>query len=150
MGKLVLIFGTMLFVSLVFFTFGLLSSDLEKNYIDTGISSALPDNSTWAEDFDITNNISSTMDSFIDDLEAPPDEENSWLESLFRGGMLVIGGLILVPGLAVAALDSSASLIVRGGHEILGIPNGMIRIALIGLSIWIAFRLIAFGRRYEA
>tara|TARA_R100001530_G_scaffold96052_1_gene66824 strand:+ start:1498 stop:1947 length:450 start_codon:yes stop_codon:yes gene_type:complete len=149
MGKLVLIFGAMLVIALVFSSLGLLSDTLEENYIDTGISSAKPDNSTWAEDFDVVEDVASNMTWITGALEQESDEENEWLDSLFRGGMLVIGGLVLVPLLVITAMGSVQSLLITGG-TLLGLPPFITLIGFTGIAVWVAFRVIAFGRRFEA
>lgn len=149
MGKLVLIFGAMLVIALVFSSLGLLSDTLEENYIDTGISSAKPDNSTWAEDFDVVGDVASNMTWITGALEQESDEENEWLDSLFRGGMLVIGGLVLVPLLVITAMGSVQSLLITGG-TLLGVPPFITLIGFTGIAVWVAFRVIAFGRRFEA
>ena len=149
MGKLVLIFGAMLVIALVFSSLGLLSDTLEENYIDTGISSAKPDNSTWAEDFDVVEDVASNMTWITGALEQESDEENEWLDSLFRGGMLVIGGLVLVPALIIIAMGSVQSLLITGG-TLLGVPPFITLIGFTGIAVWVAFRVIAFGRRFEA
>jgi|3_EtaG_2_1085321.scaffolds.fasta_scaffold13023_2 hypothetical protein len=149
MGKLVLIFGAMLVIALVFSSLGLLSDTLEENYIDTGISSAKPDNSTWAEDFDVVEDVASNMTWITGALEEKEDVENEWLDSLFRGGMLVIGGLVLVPALIIIAMGSVQSLLITGG-TLLGVPPFITLIGFTGIAVWVAFRVIAFGRRFEA
>ena len=149
MGKLVLIFGAMLVIALVFSSLGLLSDTLEENYIDTGISSAKPDNSTWAEDFDVVEDVASNMTWITGALELKEDVENDWLDSLFRGGMLVIGGLVLVPLLVITAMGSVQSLLITGG-TLLGLPPFITLIGFTGIAVWVAFRVIAFGRRFEA
>jgi len=149
MGKLVLIFGAMLVIALVFSSLGLLSDTLEENYIDTGISSAKPDNSTWAEDFDVVEDVASNMTWITGALEEKEDVENEWLDSLFRGGMLVIGGLVLVPLLVITAMGSVQSLLITGG-TLLGLPPFITLIGFTGIAVWVAFRVIAFGRRFEA
>jgi len=149
MGKLVLIFGAMLVIALVFSSLGLLSDTLEENYIDTGISSAKPDNSTWAEDFDVVEDVASNMTWITGALEEKEDVENEWLDSLFRGGMLVIGGLVLVPALIIIAMGSVQSLLITGG-TLLGLPPFITLIGFTGIAVWVAFRVIAFGRRFEA
>jgi hypothetical protein len=149
MGKLVLIFGAMLVIALVFSSLGLLSDTLEENYIDTGISSAKPDNSTWAEDFDVVEDVASNMTWITGALELKEDVENEWLDSLFRGGMLVIGGLVLVPLLVITAMGSVQSLLITGG-TLLGVPPFITLIGFTGIAVWVAFRVIAFGRRFEA
>ncbi len=149
MGKLVLIFGAMLVIALVFSSLGLLSDTLEENYIDTGISSAKPDNSTWAEDFDVVEDVASNMTWITGALELKEDVENEWLDSLFRGGMLVIGGLVLVPLLVITAMGSVQSLLITGG-TLLGLPPFITLIGFTGIAVWVAFRVIAFGRRFEA
>jgi len=149
MGKLVLIFGAMLVIALVFSSLGLLSDTLEENYIDTGISSAKPDNSTWAEDFDVVEDVASNMTWITGALEEKEDVENEWLDSLFRGGMLVIGGLVLVPLLVITAMGSVQSLLITGG-TLLGVPPFITLIGFTGIAVWVAFRVIAFGRRFEA
>lgn len=149
MGKLVLIFGAMLVIALVFSSLGLLSDTLEENYIDTGISSAKPDNSTWAEDFDVVGDVASNMTWITGALELKEDVENEWLDSLFRGGMLVIGGLVLVPLLVITAMGSVQSLLITGG-TLLGVPPFITLIGFTGIAVWVAFRVIAFGRRFEA
>lgn len=149
MGKLVLIFGAMLVIALVFSSLGLLSDTLEENYIDTGISSAKPDNSTWAEDFDVVEDVASNMTWITGALELKEDVENDWLDSLFRGGMLVIGGLVLVPLLVITAMGSVQSLLITGG-TLLGVPPFITLIGFTGIAVWVAFRVIAFGRRFEA
>jgi hypothetical protein len=149
MGKLVLIFGAMLVIALVFSSLGLLSDTLEENYIDTGISSAKPDNSTWAEDFDVVEDVATNMTWITGALELKEDVENDWLDSLFRGGMLVIGGLVLVPLLVITAMGSVQSLLITGG-TLLGVPPFITLIGFTGIAVWVAFRVIAFGRRFEA
>ena len=149
MGKLVLIFGAMLVIALVFSSLGLLSDTLEENYIDTGISSAKPDNSTWAEDFDVVEDVATNMTWITGALELKEDVENDWLDSLFRGGMLVIGGLVLVPLLVITAMGSVQSLLITGG-TLLGLPPFITLIGFTGIAVWVAFRVIAFGRRFEA
>ena len=149
MGKLVLIFGAMLVIALVFSSLGLLSDTLEENYIDTGISSAKPDNSTWAEDFDVVEDVATNMTWITGALELKEDVENEWLDSLFRGGMLVIGGLVLVPLLVITAMGSVQSLLITGG-TLLGVPPFITLIGFTGIAVWVAFRVIAFGRRFEA
>jgi len=149
MGKLVLIFGAMLVIALVFSSLGLLSDTLEENYIDTGISSAKPDNSTWAEDFDVVEDVATNMTWITGALELKEDVENEWLDSLFRGGMLVIGGLVLVPLLVITAMGSVQSLLITGG-TLLGLPPFITLIGFTGIAVWVAFRVIAFGRRFEA
>ena len=63
--------------------------------------------------------------------------------------MLVIGGLVLVPLLVITAMGSVQSLLIAGG-TLLGVPPFITLIGFTGIAVWVAFRVIAFGRRFEA
>lgn len=150
MAKITTLFGVLLFVSFAFVVFGTFIGDIETNYIETGISDALPNNKSYTETFDVSEKINSNTTKLVEKLREDQREDTGFLGDLFRGGMFLVSALFFVPLIIFDIVAYGVTLITVAGVDILGIPQGIIHIAIIGLTIWVAFKLVSYARRYEA
>lgn len=150
MAKITTLFGVLLFVSFAFVVFGTFIGDIETNYIETGISDALPNNNSYTETFDLTTELNDSLGDLTIKLQEQENEDTNLIGDLFRGGMFLVSALFSVPFLIFDVLSYGITLITIAGVDILGIPQGIIFTAVVGLIVWGSFKLVSYARRYEA
>lgn len=163
MGKagLASIFTLMLFAGLVVMvvwgnseslgegtSFGLMG-DFETNYINKNISDAIPDNSSYVSDFDITANLNETLDPLAQLLQTREDEDTSLIGDLFRGGMFLVTAIFQLPLMMFEVVLLGNTMITIFLKDLLGVPEPIIFMALISGLVWVCFKLVSYARRYD-
>ena len=160
MGKIVTIIGVLLITSFVFLAFGGTTyneggsigvmSDFQTNYLDSGISNAIPDNNSYVETFDVTSDLNDTLGTLAGKLQQETDQNSTFLGDLFRGGVLLFSALFYVPAMLFTILANAITLVGVAGKDILGIPEQLTNIAVVAVLAWASFKLVAFARRFDA
>ena len=148
MGSIAII---MLLVSFAFLVMGNFAQDLQENYIETGISSAIKDNSTLRADFTIANDLNNSYGSAVTAIQnAQSGEDTSLLADLFSGGVIMFKAVISLPSAMLSVLKSTITLITITATDILNIPQEILLIGIVAITLWLVFKLVAYGRRFEA
>ncbi len=135
----------LILISFVFVAWGILVNDFEDNYIDTNISSATPINETFLQDFDTSVELNDTMQPIFEGFQVIATEEG-FLDKLFDLAVIIPLAIIRIPGVIFNQLVILISLISRFS-ELINIPVPIITIAIIGMFMWILFKLVAFWRK---
>ncbi len=134
-----------LLVSFVFVAWGLLIQDFETNYIDTNISSATTINETFLQDFDNSAALNETMQPIFEGFQDLATDRG-FFDKIQDLAVVVPLAIIAIPGVIFNQLVFLISLVSRFS-ELIGIPIQIIVIAVIGVFMFILFKLIAFWRR---
>tara|TARA_R100001530_G_scaffold136210_1_gene115808 strand:- start:2285 stop:2740 length:456 start_codon:yes stop_codon:yes gene_type:complete len=151
MAKIGTLVSVMLLVSFAFLVMGNFAQDLQDNYIDTGISSAIKDNSTLRSNFTIAQDLNDSFGNVITGIqEAQSGEVSSPVGDLFRGGVIMFQAVISLPSAILSVLASTITLITLTATDILKIPQEILLIGMVAITLWLVFKLVAYGRRFEA
>ena len=134
-----------LLVSFVFVAWGILINDFETNYIDTNISSAASINETFLQDFDNSEELNESMQPIFEGFKDIATDEG-FFDKIQDLAVVVPLAIISVPGVIFNQLVILISLISTFS-ELIGIPVQIILIAIVGMFMWILFKLVAFWRR---
>lgn len=134
-----------LLVSFVFVAWGLLIQDFETNYIDTNISTATSINETFLQDFDSSEELNESMQPIFEGFKDIATDEG-FFDKLQDLAVVVPLAIISVPGVIFNQLVILISLISRFS-DIVNIPVQIIVITIIGVFMFILFKLVAFWRR---
>ena len=134
-----------LLVSFVFVAWGLLIQDFETNYIDTNISTATSINETFLQDFDNSEELNETMQPIFEGFQDIATDEG-FFDKIQDLAVVVPLAIIAIPGVIFQQVVILISLVSRFS-EIINIPIQIVTIAIIGVFMWILFKLVAFWRR---
>lgn len=134
-----------LLVSFVFVAWGILINDFETNYIDTNISSAAPINETFLQDFDNSEELNESMQPIFEGFKDIATDDG-FFDKIQDLAVVVPLAIISVPGVIFNQLVILISLISTFS-ELIGIPLEIIVISVVGIFMFILFKLIAFWRR---
>ena len=134
-----------LLISFVFVAWIILINDFETNYIDTNISSATPINETFLQDFDNSEELNESMQPIFEGFKDIATDEG-FFDKIQDLAVVVPLAIISIPGVIFNQLVILISLISRFA-EIINIPIQIITIAVIGIFMFILFKLVAFWRR---
>ena len=138
-----------LLVSVVLISWGGILSDFETNYVDTGISEAKPVNSSFKEDYSgRAEEINETFSPLIDDIN-DLGSQDGWIDTLGDGSTVLTTLFLSIPGLLLDTLTSALSDMSSMLTNI-GIPNELVLIAIILLTLFIVFKIVEMIRRYNA
>lgn len=147
--KLIGIIGLILLTSVILISWGGILDDFEENYIDTGISQADPVNSTFREDYDERsqqiNETYSPLKEDIDDL----GKQEGFLDVLGDNAVVLPKLIISLPGMILTTFTNTAGDVSTVLQQI-GIPNELVLIAIVMLSIISIFKIVELIRRYNA
>ena len=137
--------GLILLVSFVFVAWGIIINDFETNYIDTGISNASSINETFLQSFDNSEELNRTMQPIITGFEDIATDE--WFFDRIQDLAVVVPiAIISIPRLIFAQLGILITTTARL-FELIKIPLPIVLIGLIGLMMFIVFKLVEFWRR---
>ncbi len=134
-----------LLVSFVFVSWGLLINDFETNYIDTNISSADPINETFLQDFDNTEELNETMQPIFEGFKDLATDDG-FFDKIQDLAVVVPLAIIAVPGVIFNQLVILITLISTFS-ELIGIPIQIVLISIVGMFMFILFKLVEFWRR---
>lgn len=143
--KLIGLIGLIMIVSIVLISWGGLVSDFEQNYVNTSISKADPINSTFTEDYseraaDI-NDTFSPLKEDIDDLGS----QDGWLDTLADGSVVLPKLIITLPGMILSTFTSAGSDMITM-LNLIGIPDELVLIAIVMLSLVAIFKIVSMIR----
>ncbi len=134
-----------LLISFMFVSWGILINDFETNYVDTNISTASPINETFLQDFDNSEELNESMQPIFEAFKDIATDEG-FFDKIQDLAVVVPLAIISVPGVIFEQLKILISL-VSIFSELIGIPIEIILISIVGLFMFILFKLIAFWRR---
>lgn len=129
-------------------SFGLMG-DFEVNYINKNISNAIPDNSSYVNDFNIVASLNETLDPLAQLLQSREDEDTNRIGDLFRGGMFLVTAIFQLPIMMFEVFRLGNSMITVVMKDLLGVPQPIIYLAMIAGLVWLCFKLVAFARRFD-
>lgn len=135
-----------LLISFVFVSWGLLIQDFETNYIDTNISTATPMNETFLQDFDSSAELNESMQPIFEGFKVIATKDKGFFTAVLDLAIVVPLAIISFPGVIFQQLVILISLVSRFA-EIINIPVQIVVIAIIGVFMWILFKLVEFWRR---
>lgn len=142
-----------LIVSGVFLMFSSVISELETNYITTGISNASKINSSYTEGFDRTSTLNDTfkdvLPGFTDELGQGGTGEDSGTWSVFQGIVAIPKVIISLPRTIYEMGAIGVSLVFQLGRT-LEIDDSFLTIAVIGVMLILIFGIIRLWRQYDA
>ena len=134
-----------LLISFVFVAWGILINDFETNYIDTGISNVTPINETFLQDFDNSEELNESMQPIFEGFQDIATDEG-FFDKIQDLAVVVPLAIISVPGVIFQQLVILIGL-VSTFSELIGIPVQIILISVVGLFMFILFKLVEFWRR---
>jgi len=134
-----------LLISFVFVAWGILIQDFETNYIDTNISSATTINETFLQDFDNSEALNESMQPIFEGFQDIATDRG-FFDKIQDLAVVVPLAIISVPGVIFNQLVLLINLVSQFS-ELIGIPIQIILISLVGIFMFILFKLVAFWRR---
>ena len=141
------VIGLILLGTLVFFAFGLITNEFEKSYVDTGITNATRVNDSIVGDFDDTEFFNESIQP-IQEAFKKIEKSEGFFDTLIGLGIAVPIAIITVPRVILTMVGQGGSRAIQT-LNILGIPPTMIMIAIVGLTIFIIFKLVSFWKGNE-
>ena len=137
--------GLILLVSFVFLAWGLLIQDFETNYLDTNISSTTKMNESFLQEFSSAEELNATMQPIFEGFQDIATDKG-FFDKLQDLAVVVPIAIISVP----RVIFSQLAILITTTTDLLklvGIPPAIIVLALVGLFLFILFKLIEFWRR---
>jgi len=132
----------LLFVGVIFFVFALAMNEASEKYgEDIDISS-------WEDKYDYASDINSSIDPLIEEIDKISNEETGWLEKVGAGFTGLISAVLLLPKLVWSSFEITGGLITNGFTP-LNIPQYIITVLIIALTIWGVFKLVEFFQRWQ-
>jgi hypothetical protein len=155
MGGLGKLLGIVILIPFIFLTASYIDADMTATYIDSGISPIQPLNQTnlggtniTYEDFDKSNEVNKSIGPILDAFQKLSNKDGG-------GFFSKIGDLAIAIPLAVIKLPSAMVEILSIAIDyttnialILGIPQPIIALGVLGLMTFITIALISFWRRH--
>ncbi len=134
-----------LLVSFVFVAWGILVNDFEDNYLDTGIVNVTPLNETFLQDFDNSEALNESMQPIFEGFQDIATDDG-FFDKIQDLAVVVPLAIISVPGVIFTQLVILIGL-VSTFSELIGIPVQIIVITIVGIFMFILFKLVEFWRR---
>jgi len=144
--------GLILIIAVVMVGWVIILGDLQRDYIDTGISTATVDNdeldqieSTYNKAEEINETFSATYESFQ---KMKGEGDNAFLNIL--SGIAAVPIAIIEFIFAIGkTIGIAYGLLAAAGTE-LKIPTAILNIAVVGILIFAALTIVELWRRYPA
>ncbi len=134
-----------LLVSFVFVAWGLVISDFEKNYVDTNISSVTRMNETFLQDFDKSKELNKSMQPIFKGFQVI-ESKDGFLDKLFDFAVIIPIAIISLPRVVFEQIRILIDLVSQFS-KLIGIPVQIIAIAVIGVFMFLLFKVVGFWRR---
>jgi len=131
----------LLMVGVVFFSFALISTDINNYYPETAINS-----SEWDGEYDYVQRLNDSVNPLKEKYEVIEDEEQGWYTKLWAGISAIPYAVILFPRVLFSGLAIGSEAFSNFLYA-LAIPSYIILALLIGMMIWAMFKLLEFFQR---
>lgn len=132
--------GVILFVSLIFVCWGLIISDFETNYIETGISNAPEMNASYKDNFENYSTIIGEEFNPILDKFQNLSQEPSWFDKIV--GVASIPLVILTLPITFATILYNLFIDIPEFANLIGIPPVLIYFGVVAISIYLIFKFV--------
>jgi len=132
-----------LVIGLVFSVIGSIVGDFQTQYTNSTV------NTDWAEDYDYSKEINSSVSNLKIQLEKLDDENVGWFEKLGAGITAIPFAVIAAVDVILESASFGINIVADLGAEF-GVPSSVIFFGVTALIIAVVFMLISFWRRYRA
>ena len=134
-------------VSFVSLSWIIFIQDFETNYVDTNISSVDPINETLLQDIDKSVELNKSMKPILEGFEVLATEEG-FFDKLLDLAVVIPLAIIAIPGVIFVQVEILVELISKFSNFI-NIPKQIILLAIVGLSIFILFKLASLWSKSQ-
>ncbi len=132
----------MLVTSIVFLGWGLLVNDFETNYVQTNLTTAPSVNETFLQSFDNTEALNNSMSDVRKGFDKIATSEG-FFEGLVNVGFVIPKALISIPKVLFIQLQLAITTLTQV-LALINIPTAFIVIGLVGLFMFVLFKLTEF------